>query len=99
MDDEHLRHQGAWLRSCSHQRHVAKADRQPLQAQLRWRDLHLIEKQLAGMDYSSAPGFVIDGLKHAQGIAANAMTLEELFFAGLGEPSEPGNDFAVDVHR
>jgi superoxide dismutase, Fe-Mn family len=51
--------------------------------------LNLIEEQLAGLDYASAPGFVINGLKREQLIAMNSMILHELFFAGLGDPGEP----------
>ncbi|MEA2982065.1 MAG: superoxide dismutase, Fe-Mn family [Alphaproteobacteria bacterium] len=55
--------------------------------------LNLIEEKLAELDYASAPGFVINGLKREQLIAMNSMILHELFFDGLGEPSEPGADF------
>ena len=52
--------------------------------------LNLIEEQLAGLDFATAPGFLINGLKREQLIATNSMILHELFFDGLGEPSEPG---------
>jgi hypothetical protein len=51
--------------------------------------LNLIEEQLAGLDYTSAPGFMINGLKREQLIAMNSMILHELFFDGLGDQSEP----------
>src|SRR2546426_450507 len=52
--------------------------------------LNLIEEQLAELDYATAPGFLINGLKREQLIAMNSMILHELFFDGLGEQSEPG---------
>src|SRR5436309_105341 len=52
--------------------------------------LNVIEEQLAGLDYTSAAGFLINGLKREQLIAMNSMILHELFFDGLGEQSEPG---------
>jgi hypothetical protein len=51
--------------------------------------LNLIDEQLAGLDYASAPGFVVNGLKREQLIAMNSMVLHELFFDGLGDQSEP----------
>src|SRR3954465_7655113 len=53
--------------------------------------LNLIEEQLAGLNYETAPGFVINGLKREQLIAMNSMILHELFFDGLGGESEPGS--------
>ena len=52
--------------------------------------LNLITEQLAGLDFNTAPGFVINGLKREQLIATNSMVLHELFFDGLGEASTPG---------
>ena len=52
--------------------------------------LNLIEEKLAELDYASAPGFVVNGLKREQLIAMNSMILHELFCDGLGDQSEPG---------
>ena len=52
--------------------------------------LNAIEEQLAGVDFNTAPGFLINGLKREQLIASNSMILHELFFDGLGEESGPG---------
>ena len=52
--------------------------------------LNLIEEQLAGLDYEKAPGYLVNGLKREQLVAMNSMILHELFFAGLGEQSQPG---------
>jgi Fe-Mn family superoxide dismutase len=51
--------------------------------------LNLIDEQLAGLDFAKAPSFVINGLKREQLIATNSMVLHEVFFAGLGDESEP----------
>ena len=61
--------------------------------------LNLIEEKLADLDYGNAPGFAINGLKREQLIAMNSMVLHELFFDGLGEPSEPGNDLLDAIVR
>ena len=52
--------------------------------------LNLITEQLAGLDFNTAPGFLINGLKREELIASNSMILHELFFDGLGEESAPG---------
>jgi len=52
--------------------------------------LNLIEERLAEIDPTTAPGFMINGLKREQLIAMNSMILHEVFFDGLGEESEPG---------
>lgn len=51
--------------------------------------LNVITAQLADLDFSKAPGFVINGLKREELIASNSMILHELFFASLGEKSAP----------
>ena len=61
--------------------------------------LNLIDEQLAGLDFKSAPGFLINGLKREQLIATNSMILHELFFDGLGEESEPGSALAAAITR
>src|SRR5215468_4551982 len=52
--------------------------------------LNLIEEKLAELDYASAAGFLINGLKREELVAMNSMILHELFFDGLGDESEPG---------
>jgi Fe-Mn family superoxide dismutase len=54
------------------------------------RRLDLIEEKLAELDYASAPGFLVNGLKREQLIAPNSMILHEVFFDGLADESEPG---------
>ena len=51
--------------------------------------LNVITEQLAGLDFASAPVFVINGLKREELIAANSMILHELYFDGLGDQGEP----------
>ncbi len=46
--------------------------------------LHKIREQLDTLDWPSAPGHLINGLKREELIAANSMWLHELYFAGLG---------------
>ena len=52
--------------------------------------LNLIEQQIAELDYTKTAPFLVNGLKREQLIAMNSMVLHELFFDGLGDPSEPG---------
>jgi superoxide dismutase, Fe-Mn family len=61
--------------------------------------LNAIAAQLAGLDYASAPGFLINGLKREELIATNSMILHELYFAGLGEESRPGAALADAIAR
>jgi Fe-Mn family superoxide dismutase len=51
--------------------------------------LNAITAQLAELDFATAPIFIINGLKREELIATNSMILHELFFACLGEDSEP----------
>ena len=51
--------------------------------------LNAISEQLAALDFSSAPVFIVNGLKREELIAGNSMILHELFFASLGDESEP----------
>src|ERR671935_634223 len=53
------------------------------------RRLNGITEQLAALDFTAAPIFVINGLKREELIATNSMILHELFFASLGNESAP----------
>lgn len=46
--------------------------------------LNAIRSQLSALDFSSAPGFQINGLKREELIATNSMLLHELYFGSLG---------------
>lgn len=66
--------------------------------------LQAIRAQLAALDWEAAPGFVINGLKREELIAANSMTLHELYFACIGgdgalKPSGKPAGFAVGLKR
>ncbi|MEK9284032.1 Fe-Mn family superoxide dismutase [Bradyrhizobium sp. ISRA442] len=61
--------------------------------------LNLIDEQLAGLDFATAPGFLINGLKREQLIATNSMILHEVFFAGLGDESEPDTSLKEALAR
>ena len=52
--------------------------------------LNAIAAQLLQLDFATAPVFVVNGLKREELVATNSMILHELYFDGLGEPSEPG---------
>lgn len=61
--------------------------------------LNLIEEQLSGVDFKTAPGYLINGLKREQLVASNSMILHELFFEGLGEESQPGKELSTAIER
>jgi Fe-Mn family superoxide dismutase len=46
--------------------------------------LNAIVAMLAELDYGSAPGFLVNGLKREELIASNSMALHEIYFDGLG---------------
>jgi Fe-Mn family superoxide dismutase len=48
------------------------------------RRLNAISEQLAGLDFTKAPGYVINGLKREELVALNSTLLHELYFASLG---------------
>ncbi len=62
--------------------------------------LNALRAQLAGTDFSTAPGFQINGLKREELIATNSMLLHELYFAGLGGDGNslvPAMQLALDA--
>ncbi|MSP80656.1 MAG: superoxide dismutase [Rhodospirillales bacterium] len=61
--------------------------------------LGAIRKQLAELDYATAPVFVVNGLKREELIAANSMVLHELFFDGLGKGGAPDPELASVLAR
>jgi superoxide dismutase, Fe-Mn family len=61
--------------------------------------LNLIAEQLAGVDFATAPNFLINGLKREELIATNSMILHELFFDGLGDESAPGDALTAAIVR
>jgi Fe-Mn family superoxide dismutase len=61
--------------------------------------LNSITAQLAELDFAETPGFVINGLKREELIASNSMILHELFFASLGEQSQPEGELREALTR
>ncbi len=62
--------------------------------------LGAIRKQLGELDWSSAPVFVINGLKREELVAANSAYLHELYFDALGGDGVlPSNGFSVALTR
>jgi Fe-Mn family superoxide dismutase len=61
--------------------------------------LNAIAPQLASLDFATVPGFVINGLKREELIAANSMILHELYFDSLGAEGEPDNALSEILAR
>jgi Fe-Mn family superoxide dismutase len=61
--------------------------------------LGAIATQFASLDPATAPGFTLNGLKREELIAWNSMILHELYFAGLGTPTQPGKVLAAALER
>ena len=64
------------------------------------RRLNAIRSELGRRDPASTPGFVLNGLKREELVAANSMLLHELYFDGLGgNGGEPGGALADALIR
>ena len=61
--------------------------------------LTAISAQLAELDFTKAPNFLINGLKREELIAANSMILHEIYFDGLGGGGAPTGALAEAVAR
>ena len=62
--------------------------------------LHAIRAKLAALDWAKADGFAINGLKREELIAANSMSLHELFFSSLGGDGKlPQAGLSVALNR
>lgn len=61
--------------------------------------LNGINAELAKLDFAAVPGFVVNGLKREQLIAANSMILHEVHFASLGAGGEPSGDIGAAIAR
>jgi Fe-Mn family superoxide dismutase len=60
--------------------------------------LNAIAAQLGGLDWSTAPNFVINGLKREELIAMNSMILHEHYFGALGgEGGDPTGPLAQSI--
>jgi superoxide dismutase, Fe-Mn family len=63
--------------------------------------LNAIRNQFAQMDFATAPGFVINGLKREELIATNSMLLHELYFGSIGGDGEsmlPAMKLAIEAN-
>src|SRR4051812_49321488 len=61
--------------------------------------LNTIGAQLAELDFSKAPNFVINGLKREELIATNSMILHEIYFDGLGGGARASGPLADAIAR
>jgi len=61
--------------------------------------LNAITTQLAGLDFATAPVFVVNGLKREELIATNSMIIHELYFDCLGGEGEPKGPLADQIAR
>ena len=61
--------------------------------------LNAIGAQLAGLDFASAPVFVVNGLKREELIAANSMIIHELYFDCLGGEGDPKGALAEQLTK
>jgi Fe-Mn family superoxide dismutase len=59
--------------------------------------LNAIAAQLAGLDWATAPSFVVNGLKREELIATNSMILHEHYFNGLGGDGKAGGTLAKAI--
>lgn len=58
-----------------------------------------IHGELAGLDYATAPGFKLNGLKREELIAWNSAALHELYFAGLTSGEKPSARLGAALER
>lgn len=61
--------------------------------------LNAITAQLADLDFSRAPNFVLNGLKREELIAENSMILHEVYFDSLGGAGRPTGALADAIAR
>jgi Fe-Mn family superoxide dismutase len=63
------------------------------------RRLNAITAQLASLDVSTAPVFVVNGLKREELIATNSMIIHELYFDSLAGGGEPDGSLTEALAR
>jgi Fe-Mn family superoxide dismutase len=61
--------------------------------------LNAITAQLTGLDFATAPVFVVNGLKREELIATNSMIIHELYFDCLGGEGEPKGALAEQIAK
>ena len=71
MHDDDIQPGAAWLRSAENQKHAEKLIVSHYENNYGGavKRLNLITEQLAGVDFTSAPGYLVNGLKREQLIA------------------------------
>lgn len=63
------------------------------------RRFNAIERELASLDPTRAPGYALNGLKREALIAANSVVLHEIYFENLGGTGEPMGVIAQALER
>ena len=63
------------------------------------RRLNAIEKKLAALEWGTAPGFEINGLKREELVAASSMILHEVYFTRHGGWADPSSTLAEALER
>lgn len=63
------------------------------------RRLNAIAAQLETLDFATAPGYVVNGLKREELVALNSTLLHELYFASLGGDGQPSGAIAEALAR
>jgi superoxide dismutase, Fe-Mn family len=58
-----------------------------------------IRVQLDQLDFATAQGFVVNGLKREELIAHNSMVLHEVYFDSLGESGRPANGLVEAIEH
>jgi len=61
--------------------------------------LGAIRGDIAKLDWASAPGYLVNGLKREELIAWNSMVLHEAYFAGFAPAAAPGAPLAKAIER
>lgn len=61
--------------------------------------LGAITGEVAALNPATAPGFALNGLKREELIAWNSMILHELYFAGLGAPTNPTEPLSQTIEH
>jgi superoxide dismutase, Fe-Mn family len=61
--------------------------------------LNAIDAELAGLDWKTAPTFVVNGLKREELIATNSMILHEHFFNAIGGDGQPSGALDEAIKR
>jgi len=63
------------------------------------RRLNAITEQLESLDFATAPGYVVNGLKREELVALNSTLLHELYFSSLGGEGKPTRMMAEALDR